>query len=135
MATPFIGEIKMFGGNFAPRSYALCNGALQSIAQNTALFSILGTTYGGNGTTNFSLPDLQGRVPMHWGNGPGLTPRVLGEKSGTENVTLLSSNLPASCVNRRWQLLVSRRQQNCRFIAERPEPVHLGCDQHNTCCG
>ncbi len=92
---PFIGEIKMFAGNFPPRGYAFCNGQLISIASNTALFSILGTTYGGNGSTTFGLPDLRGRVPMGFGNGPGLTPRVLGELSGTENVTLLSTNLPA----------------------------------------
>lgn len=93
MADPFIGEIRMFGGNFAPRGWALCNGQLLSIAQNTALFSILGTTYGGNGQTTFALPNLQCRLPMHPGNGPGLTPKVLGEEAGTETVTLLSSNM------------------------------------------
>lgn len=94
MSTPIIAEIKMFGGNFAPRFYAFCNGQLLSIAQNTALFSILGTTYGGNGTTNFALPNLQGRVPMHWGNGPGLTPRQLGETAGNETTTLQATNMP-----------------------------------------
>lgn len=74
----------MFGGNFAPRGWALCDGQLLSIAQNTALFSILGTTYGGDGRTTFGLPDLRGRVPMHAGNGPGLTPRPLGQKTGAE---------------------------------------------------
>jgi microcystin-dependent protein len=95
MATPFIGAITMFGGNFAPRSYAFCNGQILSIAQNTALFSILGVTYGGDGRVTFALPNLQGRFPMHWGSGPGLTPRVLGEQSGAETVTLLSTQMPA----------------------------------------
>jgi microcystin-dependent protein len=95
MATPYIGEIRMFAGNFAPRNWAFCNGQLLAISQNTALFSILGTTYGGNGTTNFALPNLQGRVPMHWGNGPGLSPYVLGQQGGTENVTLQQSQMPA----------------------------------------
>lgn len=91
----YLGEIKMFAGNFAPRGFALCNGQLLSISQNAALFSILGTTYGGNGTTTFALPNLQGRLPMHFGNGPGLTPRVLGEEGGEESVTLLTSQMPA----------------------------------------
>jgi microcystin-dependent protein len=95
MSEPYIGEIIMFAGNFAPRGWAFCNGQILSIAQNTALFSILGTTYGGNGQTTFALPNLQGRVPMHWGAGPGLTPRDLGETSGTETVTLISSQMPA----------------------------------------
>ena len=85
----------MFGGNFAPRGWAFCSGQLLSIAQNTALFSILGTTYGGNGQTTFALPDLRSRVPMHPGQGPGLTPRSLGEMGGTETVTLLNSQMPA----------------------------------------
>lgn len=95
MAEPFIGEIRMFGGNFEPYGWAFCDGRLLAIAQNSALFSLLGTTYGGNGSTNFALPDLRGRVPMSFGNGPGLTPRSLGEMSGTENVTLLSSQMPS----------------------------------------
>jgi len=94
MTTPYLGEIKMFGGNFAPRGYAMCNGQLMSIAQNTALFSLLGTTYGGNGVQTFALPNMQGRLPMNQGTGPGLTPRVIGEMSGTESVTLLSTQMP-----------------------------------------
>jgi hypothetical protein len=82
---PTIGEISMFGGNFAPRGWALCNGALLPISQYTALFSILGTTYGGDGRTTFALPDLRGRAPIHSGTGPGLSPRRLGEKGGTES--------------------------------------------------
>jgi microcystin-dependent protein len=95
MSEPFLGEIRMFGGNFAPRGWAFCNGQILSIAQNTALFSLLGTTYGGNGQTTFALPDLRGRSPMHWGQGPGLTNRTLGERSGTEAVKLTRSQMPA----------------------------------------
>lgn len=94
MTAPFIGEIKMFAGTFAPRNYALCNGQILPISQNTALFSLLGTTYGGNGTTNFALPDLRGRAPMHPGTGAGLSQHVLGEMSGENNVTLLSTQMP-----------------------------------------
>lgn len=94
MTAPFIAEIRMFAGNFAPRNYAFCSGQILPISQNTALFSLLGTTYGGNGTTNFALPDLRGRAPMHPGNGPGLTPRVLGEVGGENSVTLLSTEMP-----------------------------------------
>jgi microcystin-dependent protein len=95
MSEPFIGEIIMFGGNFAPRGWAFCQGQLLSIAQNTALFSILGTTYGGNGQTTFALPDMRGRYPMQPGQGPGLSPRTLGEQGGTETVTLISTQMPA----------------------------------------
>src|SRR5438270_2931198 len=95
MSEPFLGEIRMFAGNFNPRGWALCNGQLLSIAQNTALFSILGTTYGGNGQATFGLPDLRGRVPIHPGQGPGLSVYDLGQTSGSENVTLQSSQMPA----------------------------------------
>lgn len=95
MSEPFIGEIRMFGFTFSPRNYAFCNGQLLSIAQNSALFSLLGTTYGGNGTTTFALPDLRGRVPVHAGTGPGLSPRTLGERSGAETVSLLQPQIPA----------------------------------------
>jgi microcystin-dependent protein len=91
---PFLGEIRMFAGNFAPRGWATCDGQIMSIAQNTALFSILGTTYGGNGQTTFALPDLRGRVAIHAGQGPGLSPYVQGESIGLENVTLLSTQMP-----------------------------------------
>lgn len=92
----YIGEIRMFAGNFAPRGWALCNGQMLSISQNQALFSILGTTYGGNGQTNFALPDLRGRVPVHAGAsaGPGLTNVQLGESGGTQTNSLLAVNLP-----------------------------------------
>ncbi len=97
MTAPFVGEIKMFAGNFAPRNYALCNGQILSIAQNTALFSLLGTTYGGNGTTNFALPNMQSRTPIHCGNstGPGLSPYDLGQQGGEVNVTLTNLQQPS----------------------------------------
>lgn len=95
MSEPFIGEIRMFGGNFAPRGWAFCNGQTISIAQNTALFSLLGTTFGGDGRSTFSLPNMQGRMPMHAGQGPGLTPRTLGEAVGTPTHTLTSAEMPA----------------------------------------
>lgn len=91
---PFIGEIKIFGFNFAPVSYQLCSGQIMSIAQNTALFSLLGTTYGGNGQTTFALPDLRGRMPIGQGQGPGLPNYSMGQIAGTTNVTLLTSNIP-----------------------------------------
>ncbi len=94
MSDPYVGEIKMFAGNFAPRSYALCNGQLLPISQNTALFSILGTTYGGDGRTTFGLPDLQNRAPLHRGQGAGLTERSLGVRAGESAVTLISSEMP-----------------------------------------
>lgn len=92
---PILGSIFLFAGTFAPRGWALCNGQLLSIAQNQALFSILGTTYGGNGVTTFALPDLRGRAPVHQGTGPGLTNVQLGEMAGTPSTTLLITNLPA----------------------------------------
>jgi microcystin-dependent protein len=92
---PFIGMIVMFGGNFAPRGWAECNGSLLSISQYQALFSILGTTYGGDGRTTFGLPGLRGRVPMHQGQGPGLSNRPIGQKSGVENVTLNTTQIPS----------------------------------------
>jgi len=94
-ATPLLGEIALFAGNFAPTGWALCNGQLLPISQNQALFAILGTTYGGDGKSNFALPDLQGRVPIHFGQGPGLSPYVLGEMGGSEQVTLTSTQMPA----------------------------------------
>jgi microcystin-dependent protein len=95
MATPFIGEIKTFGFTFAARNHAFCDGRTLNIAQNTALFSLLGTTYGGNGTTNFRIPDLRGRVAVHQGSGPGLSTFVIGQVSGTETVALATANLPS----------------------------------------
>ena len=91
MTEPFLGEIRLFPYNFAPRGWAFCNGQILSIAQNTALFSLLGVTYGGNGQTTFALPDLRGRVPVSAGQGPGLSNYILGQTGGTENVTLLQN--------------------------------------------
>ncbi len=95
MSEPFIAEIIMFAGNFAPRGWAICQGQILSIAQNTALFSLLGTTYGGNGQTTFALPDLRGRTPIGTGQGPGLSNIQLGEVSGAESVTLTQAQLPS----------------------------------------
>lgn len=94
MSDPLIGQINMFGGNFAPRAWAFCDGQLLTISDNTALFSLLGTIYGGDGRTTFGLPDLRGRVPVHMGTGSGLTPRNIGLRDGIETVTLISNNLP-----------------------------------------
>ena len=95
MADPFVAEIRIFPFNFAPRGWAWCDGQILPLSQNTALFSLLGTTYGGNGKSNFALPDLQGRAPMHPGQGPGLSLHALGETGGSETVTLLESEIPA----------------------------------------
>lgn len=95
MADPFVAEIRIFPFNFPPRGWAWCDGQLQPISQNTALFSLLGTTYGGDGKSTFALPDLQGRAPMHPGQGPGLSLHDLGEMSGTETVSLLESEIPS----------------------------------------
>jgi microcystin-dependent protein len=94
MSEPFVGEIRMFAGNFAPRGWALCDGQLLAVSQNDALFSLLGTIYGGDGRTTFGLPDLRGRIPVHAGTGPGLSQRRLGAKGGAENVTLTTNQLP-----------------------------------------
>ena len=95
MADPFVAEIRIFPFNFAPRGWAWCDGQLLPLSQNTALFSLLGTTYGGNGKSNFALPDLQGRAPVHPGQGPGLSLHDLGETGGSETVTLLESEIPS----------------------------------------
>jgi microcystin-dependent protein len=95
MADPFVAEIRIFPFNFAPRGWAFCDGQILPISQNTALFSLLGTTYGGDGKSNFALPDMQGNAPMHPGQGPGLSLHDLGETGGAETVTLLESEMPA----------------------------------------
>lgn len=94
MSDQFVGEIRMFGCNFAPKGWAQCNGQLLPISQNTALFSILGVSYGGDGRSTFALPNLQGSAALHWGNGPGLSPYVVGETGGSTTVTLLQSEMP-----------------------------------------
>ena len=103
MSEPFVAEIRIFAGNFAPRSWAFCNGQLLPISQNTALFSLVGTTYGGDGMTTFGLPNLQGRAPMHPGRGPGLSDRRLGDSAGSETVTLTEAQIP----NHRHALLAA----------------------------
>lgn len=95
MSDQFVAEIRIFPFNFAPKGWAQCDGQLLPISQNTALFSLLGTTYGGNGTSNFALPNLQGQSPMQSGQGPGLSQRVLGETGGEQTVTLLQTEMPA----------------------------------------
>jgi microcystin-dependent protein len=95
MADPFVAEIRIFPFNFAPKGWAWCDGQLLPLSQNTALFSLLGTTYGGDGKSNFALPDLQGSAPMHPGQGPGLSLHDLGETGGSETVTLLQSEIPS----------------------------------------
>jgi microcystin-dependent protein len=94
MSSPFIGEIRLFGGNFAPQGWAFCSGQLLPIAEYDALFSLIGTTYGGDGQTTFALPDLRGRVPVHQGQGPGLSARVMGEAGGSETVALGTAQVP-----------------------------------------
>jgi len=95
MSEPFVGEIRMFAGNFAPRGWAFCDGQLLAVSQNDALFSLLGTIYGGDGRTTFGLPDTRGRIPIHAGHGPGLSERRLGSKGGAEKVTLTVNQLPS----------------------------------------
>ena len=95
MSNPFVAEIRIFPFNFAPKGWAMCNGQILPISQNTALFSLLGTTYGGNGTSNFALPNMQGNAPMQAGQGPGLSLRDLGEAGGEQAVTLLTTEIPA----------------------------------------
>src|SRR6266576_1936852 len=95
MSSPYIGEIRMFGGTFAPQGWAFCSGQLMAIAQNDALFNLIGTTYGGNGQETFALPDLQGRMPVHAGTSPGFgTTYAIGENAGSESVTLTVQQLP-----------------------------------------
>src|ERR1700684_1715964 len=94
MSDQFVAEIRIFGFTFPPTGWAYCNGQLLPISQNTALFSLLGTFYGGNGTSNFALPNLQGSMPLGQGQGPGLTPRNLGETGGSSTVTILNTQMP-----------------------------------------
>lgn len=95
MSSPYIGEIRMFGGNFAPAGWAFCDGSIIAISENDALFTLIGTTYGGDGQETFALPDLRGRLPIHTGSGPGLSNRILAETGGTESVSLSTTQIPA----------------------------------------
>lgn len=99
MENPFLGTVMLFAGNFPPRGFAFCSAQILPIAQNTALFALLGTTYGGNGQTTFALPDLRGRTPIHFGQGPGLSNFQLGETGGAESVTLIQTEMPAHTHN------------------------------------
>jgi microcystin-dependent protein len=99
MTNPFLAEIRMFGGNFAPNGWALTNGQIIAISQNTALFSLLGTQFGGNGTSNFALPDLQSRMPMNQGQAPGLSNRIMGEQDGLETITFGGLAIPSAPVS------------------------------------
>jgi microcystin-dependent protein len=96
MSNPFLGEIRLFAGNFNPRGWALTNGQILAISQNTALFSLLGTTYGGNGTSNFALPNFQSRMPVHQGQGIGLSSYVMGEQGGAESISFSSLPIPSA---------------------------------------
>lgn len=95
MSEPFVGEIRMFAGNFAPQGWAFCDGQLLAISQNDALYSLLGTIYGGDGQITFGLPDLRGRIPVHAGSGPGLSARQVGQSGGSEKITLTPNQMPA----------------------------------------
>ena len=119
---PFLGQLMLVPYNFAPRGWAFCNGQIMSIAQNTALFSLLGTTYGGNGQTTFALPDLRGRVAVSAGQGPGLQNYSLGEIAGSENVTLISSQMPAHTHSSAPARAALRRRRITRSPA--PTPAH-----------
>lgn len=111
--TPFLGEIRYVGFNFAPKGWALCEGQILAINANTALFTLLGTTFGGNGTTTFALPDMRGRVPVAWGQGPGLSNRNLGEQGGQESVALTVPQMPAH----RHQIVASSATANTKAPA------------------
>ena len=121
---PFVGEIGLVAFDFAPRGWALCNGQLLPISQNTALFSLLGTTYGGNGISTFALPDLRGRVPIHFGQGPGLTDRLLGEIGGQESVSLAVTEMPShSHVARADGGTAVSDMPNGRYLARNPASI------------
>ncbi len=134
MSDPFLGQIIPFAGNFAIRGWAQCNGQLLSVSQNTALFSILGTTYGGDGRTTFGLPDLRGRLPMHDGRGPGLSDRRLGQKGGTETVILNTTQIPSH--NHLGALkaesdTASSANPNGRMFATPAQPIYADVDTTN----
>lgn len=126
---PFIGEVKILAFQFAPKSYMLCSGQILSIAQNSALFALLGTTYGGNGQTTFALPDLRGRMPIGQGTGPGLPSHSMGEVAGTTSVTLLSSNLPAH-VHTLNNMNVKLRVNGSSADSNTPADFYLGTNNN-----
>jgi len=112
MSEPFVGEIRIFAGTFAPRGWAFCDGQLLAVSQNDTLFSLFGTIYGGDGRTTFGLPDLRGRIPIHMGSGPGLTPRPIGQRAGSERVTPTMNQLPVH----------SHPMQATEELADSPNP-------------
>ena len=120
MSEPFLAEIRMFAGNFAPRGWAFCNGQLLPISQNTALFSLVGTIYGGDGRTTLGLPNLQGRAPMHPGRGPGLTARRLGQRGGVETVTLTEAQMPQHTHTLRGQAAIANSNDPADKVLSRP---------------
>ncbi|MBL0218679.1 MAG: phage tail protein [Myxococcales bacterium] len=126
MADPFVAEIRIFPFNFPPKGWAWCDGQLLPLSQNTALFSLLGTTYGGNGMSNFALPDLQGRAPMHPGQGPGLSLHDLGEQGGSDTVSLLESEIPSHS----HSLSASAADSTTRIPAGNRHAVGLGVSQY-----
>lgn len=126
MADPYIGQIMMVGFNYAPQGWALCNGQLIPISNNQALYSLLGTNYGGDGRTTFALPDLQGRVPMHQGNGPGLTNRSVGQRAGEENVTLNVTQIPVHNHNGSLQFRASSQNADESSPADHYNAVETG---------
>jgi len=137
MSDPYTGEIRMFAGNFAPRQWAFCDGQILSIASNNALFSLLGTTYGGDGRVSFGLPEMRGRLPMHHGMGPSLSNRTLGAKVGSENVVLNTNQMPthahsyhastdiANSPNPGNDVLASQDDGDMPFAAQPAEPANL----------
>jgi microcystin-dependent protein len=133
VSEPFVGEIRMFGFNFPPRGWALCNGQLLSISQNTALFSLLGTQYGGNGTTTFALPNLQSRVPVHQGTGTGLSTYVVGQSGGTETVKLDVQQMPAHSHRvRATRSAADSDNPFDRVLAQPSQRTYLGAPDENT---
>ncbi|MCA0055371.1 MULTISPECIES: tail fiber protein [unclassified Mesorhizobium] len=126
MADPFVAEIRIFPFNFAPKGWAWCDGQLLPLSQNTALFSLLGTTYGGNGKSNFALPDLQGRAPMHPGQGPGLSLHDLGEEGGSETVSLLESEIPFHS----HSVQVSAQDGTTRIVAQQQPATGIGVSMY-----
>src|SRR6185369_871125 len=122
MSSPFVAEIRIFGFNFAPKGWAFCAGQLLPISQNTALFSLLGTTYGGDGKSTFALPNMQGNAPMFWGQGPGLSLHDLGEESGSETVTLLESEIPSHT----HSLNASARDATTRIVTGQAPALSIG---------
>jgi microcystin-dependent protein len=121
MDTPFIGMIVMFGLNFQPRGWAFCNGQLVSIVDNSALFALLGTTYGGDGQNTFALPDMRGRVPIHQGQGPGLSSHIIGDQSGIESVTLITTQIPAHT-----HILTGVTEAGSTAVPTNAMPAHTG---------